>query len=53
MRTLYEQHRSLGLFHIDPSRNTNLEAIYGWQFYDTLLERFARRLEALRGSLLS
>ncbi|MCZ6778585.1 MAG: EAL domain-containing protein [Acidobacteria bacterium] len=53
MRTLYEQRRSLGLFHIDPSRNTNLEAIYGWQFYDTLLERFARRLEALRGSLLS
>jgi EAL domain-containing protein (putative c-di-GMP-specific phosphodiesterase class I) len=53
MRTLYEQHRSLGLFHIDPSRNTNLEAIYGWQFYDALLERFARRLEALRGSLLN
>ena len=53
MRTLFEQHRSLGLFHIDPSRNTNLEAIYGWQFYDALLERFARRLEALRGSLLS
>ncbi|MEE9219604.1 MAG: EAL domain-containing protein [Acidobacteriota bacterium] len=53
LRSLYEEHRTLGVFHIDPSRNTNLEAIYGWQFYDALLERFARRLEALRGSLLS
>lgn len=53
LRTLYEQHRTLGLFHIDLSRSTNLEAIYGWQFYDAFLERFARRLQALRGSLIS
>lgn len=53
LRTLYDERRSLGLFHIDLSRTTNLEAIYGWQFYDALLERFAQRLRALRGSLLS
>jgi EAL domain-containing protein (putative c-di-GMP-specific phosphodiesterase class I) len=53
LRSLYEEQRSLGLFHIDLSRTTNLEAIYGWQFYDALLERFARRLEVLRGSLIS
>lgn len=53
LRSLYEQHRTLGLFHVDLSRTVNLESIYGWQFYDAFLERFARRLEALRGSLLS
>ncbi len=53
LRTLYERHRSLGLFHIDLSRTVSLEAIYGWQFYDAFLERFARRLSALRGSMIS
>lgn len=53
LRSLYDQHRSLGLFHVDLSRTLNLESIYGWQFYDAFLERFARRLQALRGSLLS
>jgi EAL domain-containing protein (putative c-di-GMP-specific phosphodiesterase class I) len=53
LRTLYEQQRSLGLFHIDLSHATNLEAVYGWQFYDGLLQRFARRLQNLQGSLVS